>query len=444
MLEGSIIRALVAFMIPFLLSSLFQHMYNVIDTVIVGRVLGEASLAAVGSSAVIYETLIGFAFGIGNGMSMVTARYFGAKDQDSVRYSAAGSLAIGAGVTVLLMVVAQLFCYPILKALNTPADILEEAYDYIRTITLFVGVMIAYNLLSGLLKAVGNSIMPLVFLIVSSVLNILLDLLFIQKFGMGVKGAALATVLAQLVSVILCAACLWKDYRDVLPSRKHLQVPGSLYSELLGQGVSMGLMSSLVSVGTVVMQSAINNLGYLIIAGHTAAKKVRSITMLPISSVGMALATFVSQNRGADQGERIRKAVRYVNIMGFSWSFIISIIMYFAAPWIIGLVSGSANEQVLQNGALYLQLNCLFFGILSVLFNNRYSLQGIGSKMLPLVSSVIELVGKIIFSFLFIPVMGYLGVILCEPVIWCFMAAELVVSFYTNPYIKANKPGKTA
>lgn len=439
MLEGSIFKALIAFMIPFMISNLFQQMYNTVDTIIVGKVLGESSLAAIGSSSVLYELLIGFALGIGNGMSIVTARSYGAGDFERMKKSVAGSLVIGAIVTIVLVAAAQCFCYPVLKLMNTPADILEEAYSYINTITLFVGVMLAYNLCSGILKAVGNSIMPLIFLIISSILNVVLDILFIAEFGMGVRGAAVATVIAQMVSVVLCVIYIFWKYPELLPEKKHFKPEGSMYGDLAGQGISMGLMSCLVSAGTVIMQSSINNLGYLTIAGHTAAKKIRSMTLNPIIAVATSMTTFVSQNRGADQGLRIRKAVRYGNLIGLGWAVFISVVLLFTAPAIIGFVSGSANEEVLKNGALYLQIESPFFAVLSVLFNTRYALQGIGSKVLPLVSSIIELLGKVVFAFLFIPIMGYMGVILCEPVIWCFMVLELVIAFYMHPYIKAHK-----
>lgn len=439
MLEGSIFKAMIAFMVPFLISNLFQQLYNTVDTVIVGQVLGESSLAAIGSSSVVYELLVGFALGIGNGMSIVTARCYGSGNQEKMKKSVAGSFVIGVIVTVILVIVAQCFCYPVLKLMNTPADILEESYSYINTITLFVGVMLAYNLCSGVLKAVGNSLMPLVFLVISSLLNIVLDILFVAEFGMGVRGAAVATVIAQFVSVILCMIYIYRKYPDLLPGKEHFKIEKEMYTELAGQGISMGLMSCLVSAGTVVMQSSINNLGYLTIAGHTAAKKVRSLTMIPIVTIGISLTTFVSQNRGAGQGVRIRKAVRYGNLMGLCWAGFISIVLFFTAPAIIHLVSGSDNEEVLKNGALYLQLESPFFAVLSVLFNTRYALQGIGSKILPLVSSLIELLGKIVFAFLFIPMLGYFGVIICEPVIWCLMVLELVIAFYGNPYIRANR-----
>lgn len=439
MLEGNILKSLVLFMLPFIFSNLFQQLYNTVDTIIVGQFLGEASLAAIGSSAVVYEMLIGFAFGIGSGISMVCARTYGCGDRDKLRRCVASSIVIAGIATAVLMIISIIFSKQILIWLSTPVEILSEAYSYIFTIMLFVGVTMAYNICSGILKAVGNSVMPLIFLIISSLINITLDILFIVVFHMGVNGAAIATVIAQFISMLLTIIYLLKKYPELIPGKSEFKFDRELYADLAGQGISMGLMSSLVSAGTVVMQGAINQFGYLTIAGHTAAKKIRSITMMPISTMGMALSTFVSQNRGADQGLRIRKSIKTANLLGLGWCIIISGLVFFFADPVVSFVSGSSNPEVLSNGAQYLIWNCPFYFVLSVLFNTRNSLQGIGSKTLPLWSSIIELIGKILFSIFLIPKMGYFGVIICEPVIWCLMVIELLPAFYLNKYIRAHK-----
>ena len=204
----------------------------------------------------------------------------------------------------------------------------------------------------------------------------------------------------------------------------------------------MGLMMAIVSTGTVILQSAINGLGYLTIAGHTAARKLNSFCTMPIVAVAYSVSTFVSQNKGADQGERIRKSVYYSNLIAIAWGVIITGVLFFAAPMLVKLLSGSSENIVISNGARYLRINAPFYGVLGILFNLRYSLQGLGKKVVPLVSSIIEFFGKIIFVILVIPSMGYLGVILCEPIIWCFMTAQLIYAFYRNPYIKKFKVNK--
>lgn len=436
LLKGNILKSLLIFAIPLFISNLFQQLYNTADTMIVGHFLGDTSLAAIGACSAVYELLIGFALGIGNGMSMVVARSFGAGDETLLKRAVAGSLVIGAGVTVIVMIMARIFLYPLLEMLHTPREIIEESYSYIFVVVMCVGVMFAYNLLAGLLRAIGNSVMPLVFLVISSVVNIGLDILFITQFSMGIRGAAVATVIAQGFSALLCLIyILWKA-KILIPRKEHFEIEGRLYKELAGQGLSMGVMVAIVSAGTVILQFAINELGYLIIAGHTAARKLNSFCAMPLMTMTLATSTFVSQNRGANQRERIIKAVRYSNWISVLWAAVITIILIFAAPVLVKLLSGSSEKVVIENGAMYLRINAPFYSVLGILSTMRNSLQGIGKKIVPLISSVIELIGKIVFVIFLIPILGYFGVIICEPIIWCLMCAQLVFTFYTDSYIR--------
>lgn len=442
LLKGNILKSLILFAIPLIISNLFQQLYNAADTMIVGHFLGDESLAAIGACAAIYELLVGFALGFGNGLSMVVARSFGVGDKDLLKRAVAGSLVIGAAVTVGVMLIVQIGLRPLLVLLHTPSEIIEESYSYIYIVTICVGVMFAYNLLSGLLRAIGNSFMPLAFLIISSVINIVLDVLFITQFQMGIRGAAVATVVAQGISAVLCAIYIMKKCKILIPAREHFKVDGPLYRELTGQGLSMGFMLAIVSTGTVILQYAINQLGYLIIAGHTAARKLNSFCSLPLMPLAMATATFVSQNRGADQRDRILKVVRYAMILSVGWAVFITVMVAFAAPSLIALLSGSSEGVVLENGVRYIRWNTPFYSVLGILLVLRNVLQGLGKKVVPLVSSMIELVGKIAFVLLFIPILKYFGVIICEPVIWCLMCIQLVISYYRDPYIRGKEEKK--
>ena len=439
MLHGNILQSLLVFAIPLFISNLFQQLYNTLDTMIVGNCLGDVSLAAIGACAAIFELLVGFAQGVGNGMSIVTARCFGAGDETKIKQSVAGSLVIGLIVSLFIMCLGRLGLYPLLRLLHTPDEIIEESYSYIIVIALGIGVMFAYNLLAGLLRAIGNSVMPLMFLIVSSVVNVVLDLVFIQQFQMGIRGAAVATVAAQCVSVILCVIYLLKKCKILLPKKEHFRAGYAMYRELAGQGLSMGCMLAIVSIGTIILQFAINELGYLIIAGHTAARRLNSFCTMPAATISIAASTFVSQNRGADQRERIRKAVRYANLICVAWAALISVVLFFSASWMVRVLSGSTEPVVIENGARYLQVNAPFYSVLGILLVLRFSLQGLGKKVVPLISSLIEFAGKIIFVILLIPKLQYFGVILCEPVIWCFMCLQLAVAFYTDSYVSRGK-----
>jgi len=434
--KDPIAKSLLIFGLPIFFSSLFQQLYNTMDTMIVGNTLGDESLAAIGACTAIFELLVGFALGVGNGLSIVCARAYGSKDEELIKHSVGGSIVIGIFLTIAIMLFSTFCLYPLLELLNTPENIIKESYSYISTVTIFVGVMFSYNLCAGLLRAIGNSVMPLVFLIVSSVLNIGLDLFLITQMHMGIRGAAIATVIAQGVSALLCIFYIFKKAPVLIPAKRHFKFDKALYGELAGQGFSMGFMMSIVSTGTVILQSAINDLGYLIIAGHTTARKLNSFCMMPAATLGMALSTFVSQNKGANQRDRIVEGVKITNIMSIAWAVIATVILFFAAEPLVAMLSGSSEPTVLENGALYLKINAPFYGVLGILLGLRNSLQGLGRKLIPLVSSIIEFVGKIIFVWIFIPILNYLGVILCEPVIWCCMCLQLWFAFYRDPYIR--------
>ncbi|MEE0966869.1 MAG: MATE family efflux transporter [Bacilli bacterium] len=439
LLNGPIFKSLVIFMIPLLISNVFQQLYNTVDTMIVGNYLGDTSLAAIGSCTSIYDLLVGFALGVGNGLSIVTARSFGSKDENLLKKSVASSIVIGIVVSLTITIIGSLILYPLLQLLNTPAEIIKEAYSYISVITLFIVVMFAYNLCAGLMRAIGNSVMPLIFLMVSSVLNIGLDILLITQFHMGVMGAAVATVISQGVSVLLCIIYILKKTRILLPSKEHFKVDRPLYNEMLGQGFSMGFMSCIVSAGSVVLQYGINNLGYLVIAGHTAARKLYMFFNMPFVAMAIAMSTFVSQNKGANQGKRIRQAIQSCYIYDIVMAGIVTVILLLFATALVKFISGSSESIVLNNGAMYLRIVGPFYAVLGILMQTRYALQGIGMKILPLVSSIIEFVGKVIFVVLLIPQFEYMAVIFCEPAIWCVMAIQLVITFYTNSFIKEAK-----
>ena len=439
LMHGPIFSSLVLFMLPILVSNLFQQLYNTVDTMIVGNVLGDNALAAIGSCGSIYELLVGFGIGIGNGLAIVAARSYGAQDEDLLKRTVAGSIAIGLAASLVITTAGFFGLRPLLNLLDTPAEILEDAYSYIIVIDLGVIVMFLYNLCAGLLRAIGNSVMPLVFLLISSVLNVGLDLWFIAGAGMGVRGAAVATVIAQGISVVLCVLYVLAKVRILIPEKKHLAVGSHLYWELFSQSISMGLMSSIVSAGSVVLQYGINGLGTLVIAGHTAARKLFSLTTMPVMAMASACSTFVSQNCGANQPERVRKGMKEIALYSVAVAVLAIFLMQLGAEWMVRLISGSSESVVLENGARYLLWNAPFYAVLGVLLATRYALQSLGQKVLPLFSSVIELVGKVVFVLFFIPKFAYNAVILCEPIIWCFMAAYLVLVYLHDPFVFPKK-----
>lgn len=431
-LHGGIFGPMLRFALPVFISSIFQQFYNLADTMIVANYLGDEALAAIGATASIYDLLVGFAIGLSGGLAVVTARSYGAGDLEQVKRSVAYALVIGAAVSLGITLLAQWLLSPLLLALNTPADILEQAYSYISAITLFTFVMFAYNLLSGLLRAIGDSVMPLVFLIFSSLVNVVLDIEFITRFSMGIAGVAYATVISQGLSAALCVVYLWKKAPLLLPQKRHFRYERGLFGEALGQGLSMAFMHSVVSAGTVILQYGINGFGTLIIAGHTTARKIYVLFVMPFSALSQAVTTFVSQNRGACQWGRIRKALRYAYLSDLVLAGAVTVFLLFFAEPIVRLVSGSESPEVISNATLYLHVVGPAYFMLGALLNSRSSLQAIGSKLLPLISSFTELVVKLLFVVLLIPHLGYFAVIICEPIIWTIMTIQMVIALYGN------------
>ena len=439
LLHGPIFKNLMIFMVPIFFSNAFQQLYNAVDTALVGNILGENSLAAIGATASIFELLVGFSVNIGSGFSIVIARAYGSNDKEKMKKAIAGSIVIGLITIVLFTAAAYFGLGPLLHLINTPVEIFDEALQYIRIIGLGIIIMFAYNLMSAILRAVGNSVMPLVFLIISSILNIFLDYAFMAWFGMGVAGAAIATVISQFVSVVLCAVYIAIKEKELIPSKTDYAYNRALYADLAGQGFSMAFMGSIVSVGSIILQSGINAIGTEIIAGHVAARKVFAVCNLPFTSMAVAIATFIGQNRGANQGKRILGAMKTAYLFDLFAAIGMTAFLWMTAPSLIHMISGSTNPVILSNGSRYLYVLGPFYGVLGLLLQTRFALQGLGSKILPLVSSVIECVGKILFTILLIPPFGYTAVIWCEPIIWCFMTVQLMISFFTNPYIKQIK-----
>lgn len=436
LLHGSIFKAIIFFTLPLFISYIFQQLYNSVDTVIIGHYLGEISLAAIGACTALYELLIGFGMGFGNGMSIVAARAYGAGDYEKLRKITAASVFITAGITALISISTAFTLKFILALLGTPEEILQESYSYISLICGFCGVMFFYNLFSGMLRAIGNSFMPLVFLIFSSVLNVILDILFMTKFSLGIKGAAMATVIAQFFSAILCFFYILKYAKILIPAKKHFQFNKAIYKDLIGQGISMAFMGAIVHTGTVILQYAINGFGTYIIAGHVCSRKIFTLTNIPIITLGLAVSTFVSQNLGAGHIERIKKGVKGSFLITTVWSLMLLAVFPFVLKPLVHFISGSENEMILEYATSYIKFTIPFYIILGVLIVTRNALQGLGSKVLPLFSSIIEFFGKIFFTLIIIPKLGFWGIILCEPLIWCIMTLQLIFVFIRHPVFR--------
>lgn len=429
LIDGPILPTLLSFAFPILLSNIFQQLYNTSDVMIVGRFLGQKSLAAVGATSAIFDLIVGFAVGVGNGMGIIIARNYGAKNDDQLRKSVAATAVIGGILSLFVISIGVVGLYPLLQFLGTPPAIIAQSYLYISTIVNGVAVTFAYNLCAGLLRAVGDSLAALYFLIIAAVLNILLDLYFITQLHLGVQSAGIATIIAQSFSALLCFFYIRKKVPFLLPNRNDFVWDQRLYQDLISQGFTMGLMSSIVSIGTVILQSAINKLGMTIISAHISARRIMSFALLPMAAISTSMTTFTSQNFGAKQFRRIQKGVKQACLLSFVWSIIVAILLFFTSPFLTSLISGSTNPNLIANASLYLQISSCFYPILASLIILRNALQGMGKKLTPLTSSFIELFGKIFFVLWIIPHTGYMGVILCEPLIWIPMTLQLIIIY---------------
>ena len=435
LLEGPILRAMIAFAIPIMIANIFQQLYNTVDIMIVGRFLGEESLAAVGATAAIFELVVGFALGIGNGMGIVIARHYGAGNYEKLKSAVAATFVIGGVLSIVIAVLGNFTLYPLLKLLGTPSNIIDQSYEYSYLIVVFVGVTLAYNLCAGLLRAVGDSRAALYFLIFSAIINTVLDIYFIAYLHMGVRSAGVATIISQGISAVLCFNYIRRKTPFLIPTKKHFTWNKKLYSDLFSQGLAMGLMFSVVSIGTVILQTSINALGPVIISAQTSARRIMMFALLPVGSMSATITTFTSQNFGARQYNRIVEGLRKGALVTIIWSVLICITLFFASPYLNELITGSNDEELIYQASLYLKISSAFYPFLAILLVLRNALQGLGQKMMPLVSSIIEMLGKILFVIFIIPSAGYLGVIFVEPILWVVMAAQLYYAFKKEPVI---------
>lgn len=405
---------------------LFQTMYNTIDTVLIGHYLGDNALAAIGATAAIFELVVlGIGNGFGTGFGIVIARFYGSNDEYNVKKSVASAIVWGALISIFMTGISLFILPTLLRILNTPEQIMDMALSYIRIIVGFGIVTMFYNLGSGMLRSIGDSVTPFLVLLFSSIVNVILDIICITVLKLGVQGAAIATVIAQILSTVLCAFFIFKKAKILIPSKEHFVFDKDLLSDMLGQGLSMAMMSSIVSVGSIILQSGINGLGTSIMAGHVAARKMDSMMMLPIMTFAMSISTFVSQNKGANQPKRICDGIKIATRFGFTLAVVMATLVFFAAPTLIVWLSGTSNPEVIRNGSMYMRINLPFFTVLCFLITYRNALQGLGRKVVPLVSSIIEFIGKILFTWLIIPLLGYVGVCICEPAIWIVMTIQL-------------------
>lgn len=425
--EGTPWKQILLFSIPIFWGNVFQLLYSLVDTKIVGSTLGTEALAAVGSVSTLHTLMTGFLNGLTLGFSLITAMCFGAKNRKRLKKSFAAAISLGVLTTAILVVALMIFLHPVLNLLHVPQAQFEMAYAYISVLIVGLFATLFYNLCANTLRAIGDALTPLIFLIVATVSNIGLDYLFILGFQMGVQGAAYATVLAQLLSVVLCLIRIFRKFPILHIQKVDFRFDRELIAEMYKSGLSMGLMSCLVGIGTILLQSAINTLGTTVIVAHTAARKVFELVSLPNSVLGSAMATYCGQNYGARRFDRIRQGIRASLIIAAVWAVVVFLICHTIEGKLIQFVASTTNPDVIYWGSTYLKVDMSFIVICGVIVILRNSMQGFGDRVIPVFSSCIELARKIIFAFVFAPMFAYWGIIWAEPMVWIAMVIPLIV-----------------
>lgn len=429
MTTGDPIKLILAFAIPLFIGNIFQQIYTMVDTMVVGHFIGDHAISAVGATSSLYSLMMSLTISMNSGYAIITTQAFGAHKEDRLRHAIAGTFILNGATTILVTVLTVTFLRPLLLFMNTPEGIFEEAYVYILILCAGMFSTIGYNMFAGILRAVGNSLTPLYFLIVSSVVNIVLDLLFVAVFKMGVSGAALATVVAQTVSAILSGASVLHGYRSMLPQKDDFRQSVKLWSELLSTGFAMALMLCVVNLGSLVFQRANNGLGEAVIAAHAAAHKIINTVMQPLGTIASANSTFVSQNWGAKQYDRIKSTLRKVMALEVLWGVIACALVYTFGDFLIQLITGTEDAAIISNGVMAMRISLPFFPILGILLCLRTAMQAMGYRAAPVVSSCVELLMKGSGASLLIPAYGYLGACITEPLAWTIMTIFLVAAY---------------
>ncbi|MDR6868822.1 putative MATE family efflux protein [Microbacterium resistens] len=422
-------RVILAFSVPLLIGNVVQQLYQFVDAVVVGRHLGVDSLAAVGATGSLIFLLIGFAWGLSSGFAIPTAQAFGAGDHAAVRRSVATGTLLTAAASILLTVFGPLIAGPALTLLRTPPELIAEATAFTQVTFVGGSTIMFFNYLTAIIRAIGDSRTPLVFLTVSCALNVGLVVLMVGPLGWGVAGAAWATTLAQAVSVALCLIYLWKRVPVLHVRRADWRVSRADIAEHLRLGLPMGFQASIIAIGTLTVQVALNTLGAEAVAAYTTASRVDSLAVAFLSSLGLAASMYTAQNLGAGRPDRIRRGVVQATWMSIGVALVLGLLLVVFGTVMVRLFIGDGSDEVVHLAWIMLLVNGLSYSALGVLFVLRGALQGLGHTLIPTVTGVIELVARVVAAIVLGALIGYLGVALSNPLAWIGAAALLIPAY---------------
>lgn len=438
MTAGSPMKLILGFSVPLLFGYLFQQFYSLVDTLIVGRYLGVDALAAVGSTGSLNFLVIGFCMGVCNGFAIPLSHKFGARDYKGMRAFMMNSIYLSAAFAVIMTLLTVVFCRPILQLMHTPDNIIDDAYIYIVIIFAGIPATYLYNLVSGIIRSMGDSKTPVVFLTLASVINIVLDLLFILSFHMGVAGAALATVLSQVVSGVGCVIYSMKRFELLHTEKEERKVNFSYMGTLCGMGIPMGLQYSITAIGSVVLQSAVNTLGSGAVAAMTAGSKIGMFFCCAYEALGSTMATYGGQNVGAKKLERIKGGLIAGAILGIGYSILAFVVLFFAGDALAMFFVESAETAIIADVRMFLLINSAFYIALSFVNNVRFLIQGMGYSKFAILAGVFEMAARTLVGFVFVPKFGFVAACFASPVAWIFADAFLFPA-YAHVYKRTKK-----
>lgn len=440
MTSGSPAKQILTFSLPLLLGNLFQQLYSVTDILLVGRLIGVNALAAVGATAPIYFLFLLIAFGFTGGLTVITAQRFGAGDIEGVRKSITHCIIASTSLSVLMTIFVLLSLHPLLKIMNVPEEILTDAYNFMSVLTAGMVMTVFYNLLSGFVRALGDSKTPLYFLIFSTLLNILFNFILIYYFKLGVVGSALGTVAAISISVILCLIYAYKKFPIMRIKLSHWKLDARFMKQHLNIAVPMAIQFSILSLSMMIIQSVCNSFGPDVIAAFTAALRIEQLATQPLMALGIAMATFSAQNWGAAKVTRIRQGVRIAALYSLSVSIIISLSVRFIGSQMIAIFIKGGDAGIVEIGKTYLSISTLFYFFLGMIFVFRNTLQGMGNAIVPLIAGFTELAMRSFAAIYLAGIMGYKGIFYAGPIAWVGASTVVMIGYvFMIRHIKAKK-----
>lgn len=429
MTVGSPMKLILGFSVPLLFGFLFQQFYSVVDTIIVGKFLGVNALAGVGATGSINFMIVGFCMGVCSGFAIPVAHKFGAKDYSGMRQFVANSVWLSIAFSIVMTVAVAFLCRYILMWMNTPEDIFEDAYIYILIIFLGIPATYLYNMLSGIIRSMGDSKTPLVFLIISSFLNITLDLLCIIVFKMGVAGAAIATVASQLISGLLCLVYMIKKFEVLHIAKEEWKINPEHMKTLCSMGIPMGLQYSITAIGSVILQTAVNGLGSVAVASTTAASKVGMFFCCPFDAMGSTMATYGGQNVGAKKLDRLNKGLISCSVLGIIYSVFAFVVLYFFGGNLTSLFVDAGETEIIANARLMLLVNSALYIPLALVNIVRFMIQGMGFSTFAILAGVFEMIARGFAGLFLVPRFGYIGACFASPLAWILADIFLIPAY---------------